>query len=148
MATATETSTETRQDEKRAELASAFLAGQQTDTFKLKVSSSGSKGVVLPSVAVPLLKQVLELIAQGKAVTILARDTELSTQEGADLLNVSRPYFVGLLDSGELPHRKVGTHRRVLLEDVLTYKRQLAEKRREALKELTEQAQELALGYE
>ena len=143
-----ETSTETRQDKERAELASAFLAGQQTGAFKLKVSGSSSKEVALPSVAVPLLRQVLELIAQGKIVAILARDTELSTQEGADLLNVSRPYFASLLDNGELPHHKVGTHRRVLLEGVLTYKRQLAEKRREALKELTEQAQELALGYE
>ncbi len=143
-----ETSTETRQDKERAELASAFLAGQQTGVFKLKVSGSGSKEVALPFVAVPLLRQVLELIAQGKVVAILARDTELSTQEGADLLNVSRPYFVSLLDNGELPHHKVGTHRRVLLEDVLTYKRHLAEKRREALKKLTEQAQELALGYE
>lgn len=148
MATVTKTSSATLQDRELAELASAFMAEQQTDTFNLNDSSSGSKGAVLPPAALPLLKQVLELMAEGKAVTILTQDTELSTQEGADLLNISRPYFVGLLESGELPHRKVGTHRRVLLENVLTYKRQLAEKRREALKELTDQAQELALGYE
>ena len=132
-------------DRKLAETASTYLAEQQHVSLKLE---NDSEGTALPSAAVPLLKLTLDLMAQGKAVTVLSEDTELSTQEGADLLNVSRPYFVGLLEKGQLPHRKVGTHRRVLLVDVLAYKRLIDAKREKVLEELAEQAQELNLGYE
>lgn len=132
-------------DRELAETASTYLAGQDRVSLKLE---DDPKGTALPSAAVPLLKLTLDLLAQGKAVTVLSEDAELSTQEGADLLNVSRPYFVGLLESGQLPFRKVGTHRRVLLVDVLAYKRLTDAKREKVLEELTEQAQELNLGYE
>lgn len=132
-------------DRQLAETASTFLAQQQRVSLKLENSPEGA---ALPAAAVTLLKRALELLAQGKTVTVLSEDTELSTQEGADILNVSRPYFVGLLERGQLPYRKVGTHRRVLLADVLAYKRLTDTKREKVLEELAEQAQELNLGYE
>jgi excisionase family DNA binding protein len=78
---------------------------------------------------------------------VLPVETELSSQQAADVLNVSRPYLVKLLDDGKLPHRTVGTRRRVLLCDVLAYKKTVADARAKVLEELAAQAQELNMGY-
>jgi excisionase family DNA binding protein len=81
-------------------------------------------------------------------VTLLPLYTELTTQEAADLLNVSLPFLVKLIKSGALPYRKVGKHRRIYLRDVLAYKEAIDRARHETLDELVAQAQELNLGYE
>ncbi|NMF65323.1 DNA-binding protein (plasmid) [Brasilonema octagenarum UFV-E1] len=94
-----------------------------------------------------LVTEVLKTISKGHPVTILPLQAELSTQEAADILNVSRPYLVKLLDSGTIPSRKVGVYRRVLASDVLQYKQQNEAARHQALDELTKQAQELDMGY-
>ena len=73
---------------------------------------------------------------------------ELSTQEAADILNVSRPYLVNLLESGKIPFRKVGLRRRILAADVMTYKKHIDQERYQTLAELAAQAQELKMGYE
>lgn len=104
--------------------------------------------IELPSGAVQLLLRLLENMASGRAVTIMARGAELTTQQAADVLNVSRPFLVTqLLETRKIPCRKVGTHRRVRLDDVLRYKERIDKDRRQVLDELTAQAQELGLGY-
>jgi len=101
----------------------------------------------LPAGAVKLLMAILEDMAAGRAVTLLPRNAELTTQEAADFLNVSRPFFVQLLEEQKIPFRFVGTHRRVRFEDVLRYKEDIDAKRRKVLDELTADAQELKMGY-
>lgn len=102
---------------------------------------------VLPARAVRLLCDILGQMAAGNAVAVTHVPTELTTQQAADLLNVSRPFLVRLLEEGKLPFRKVGTHRRILYSDLMAYKRQEDQARRNVLKEMAKQAQELGLGY-
>jgi excisionase family DNA binding protein len=104
--------------------------------------------IVVPNVAISLLLEILTQMALGNAVTLMPYHAELTTQQAADLLNVSRPFLVKLLESGELAHRMVGKHRRVLLQDVMKYKENIDRARNETLNELVAQAQELNMGYE
>lgn len=101
----------------------------------------------VPMIAMRLLMEALRQISMGKGAVVLPLDAEISTQQAADILNVSRPYLVGLLEENEIPFRRVGARRRVRLLDVLNYKRRNDEERMKVLDELTAQAQDLNMGY-
>ncbi|MCS4180169.1 excisionase family DNA binding protein [Salinibacter ruber] len=103
--------------------------------------------VVLPPSVARALVEILTDMAEGRPVSVASSDEELTTGEAAELLNVSRPHLVKLLEEGEIPFHKVGTHRRVYREDVLEYKACQRKEAEEAMQNLTDQAQELGLGY-
>jgi excisionase family DNA binding protein len=125
----------------------AHKLGRRTSVRIQVLDDQEPETVVVPTSVLRLMLHVLTEMAQGNAVTLIPVHAELTTQQAADLLNVSRPFLIGLLESGQIPHRKVGTHRRVLFRDVLSYKQQIDADRLKALQELAAQAQELKMGY-
>lgn len=115
-------------------------------TFQIREGKE-KESVIIPAAVARLFKDILAQMSEGNTVTIMPLQVELTTQQAADLLNVSRPYLIGLLDSRKIPCRKVGTHRRIYAKDVLDYKRAIDADRNRALNELAKQAQELNMGY-
>ncbi|MBV7532613.1 helix-turn-helix domain-containing protein [Chitinophaga sp. sic0106] len=125
-----------------------------------QISSSGSDivsmsftgygdGIEIPKSAVMLFFAILERMGSNGSFAVLfsGNDEEISTQQAAEILGVSRPFLVNLLEKGEIPFHKVGSHRRVKMEDLIKYEKKLKKARRESLDFLADQAQKLKMGY-
>lgn len=123
------------------------IAQRKSEGVSIQIQQS-SFSVTIPAKALHLLAVILSSMAQGKAVSLIPSSSEVSTQQAADLLGVSRPHVVKLLEKGVIPHKKVGSHRRILLEDLLAYEAQQKELRKERLQFLAGQAQDLNMGYD
>ena len=129
-----------------AEEASRILASLvQGDA--LRVHLDDGRVLTLPRAAARLLAHLLTEMADGNAVSLIPVHAEMTTQEAADFLNVSRPFLVGLLEANAIPYRKVGTHRRIRFKDVKGYRDRIDAERERTLDELAAQAQELGMGY-
>jgi excisionase family DNA binding protein len=126
---------------------SAILHDLTGKRRKCRLEGPGGQVIELPEHAFHALARVAEVLAAGDAVVVLPISKELTTQQAADLLNVSRQYLVRLLDEKKIPHSKTGKHRRVRLADVLAYKTERDKKRTGQLKELTAMTEELG-GYD
>jgi excisionase family DNA binding protein len=138
--------TPTQDDVRLARASSRRLAPFLNRSLKVKLAETDEQ-VELPAAAVRLLVDLLSAMAEGNAVTLIPIHAELTTQQAADLLGVSRPFLIKQLEDDVIPFRRVGTHRRVLFSDLMKYKHEIDEKRMQTLDELTEQAQELDMGY-
>ncbi|MGK7871938.1 MAG: helix-turn-helix domain-containing protein [Xenococcaceae cyanobacterium] len=125
------------------------MVARNSPTTKLPLWSQYPCGIFdgeeiyLPESIYQILRQVTPLLAQGKGVTLVPQDHYLTTQEAANLLNISRPYLYTLLDKEEIPYTLIGTHRRIKVEDLLDYKTRRDSDRRKALNGLIEASQEL-----
>jgi excisionase family DNA binding protein len=120
----------------------------RNEPLTLRVAGGTAAGPIeLPAVAVHLLMEILENMAAGRGVTIMPQEAELTTVQAADILNVSRPFLIKLLEGREIPYRTVGKHRRVRTEDVMAYKARFDREREKALDDLVADAQEQKMGY-
>lgn len=118
------------------------LHGSATATITV-----GKRPLSLPSPALGLVTELVEHLAAGRSVTVLSGEEEISPREAAELLGVSRPFAARLFDGGQIPSRRVGTHRRAIVKDVLAYRERQHAARRAALDELAAEGQRLNLGY-
>lgn len=135
----------TESDSRIAAEASRKLSENATD--RLRVRLDDGTELELPQSAARLLIHLLTEMAQGNAVTIIPLHAELTTQEAADFLGVSRPFLIRLLEDNQIPFHKAGTHRRVRFLDLEAFKKTFKTKQKRALDELVKQAQDLDLGY-
>ncbi|HVM79004.1 MAG TPA: helix-turn-helix domain-containing protein [Stellaceae bacterium] len=133
-------------DRKLATESSRILSRRHAEA-ELRIRLDNGDVLTLPRAAARLLSHLLTEMSHGNAVTLIPVHAELTTQEAADYLNVSRPFLVSLLERKSIPFRKVGTHRRIRFHDLQEYKRRIDRERGAALDELTEQAQKLKMGY-
>ena len=141
----------TNQDVEAAKLSSRTLS-KYADADRVQLSIKGSNNqsdeLVLPGPALQLLLDILSEMSRGNAISIMPIHAELSTQDAANILNVSRPFLVKLLDDGVIPHHKVGAHRRVFAKDIVEYKQKIDSDRQQTLDKLTALSQDLNMGYE
>jgi len=124
-----------------------FLEESKDLSIQIKKDSKHTEEITLPASACRLLVNILFEMGKGKAVTLIPIEAELTTQQAADYLNVSRPFLIQLLEKERIPFRKVGSHRRILFKDLQDYKERDTTERLRVMAKLTEQAQQLNMGY-
>lgn len=142
----------TPQDAEKARSAlrvlSPLLRKRAAKAVRVRADGHGPEQTILvPKDAFELFLEILGHMANGNAVTIVPIHADLTTQQAAELLNVSRPYLIALIEEGRIPFRLVGTHRRLKFGDVLEYKRKDDARRKAVADELTAEAQKHGLGY-
>lgn len=135
----------TKADAALAAEASRTLARHRKDALRIKLEDG--EELALPTGVAELLNHVLTEMSQGNAVTLIPVHAELTTRQAADYLNVSRPHVVKLIERGDIPHHKVGTHRRIRFRDLEAFKASHEARRRDALARLAAEAQDLGIGY-
>jgi len=150
MTATTELIPPTQQDARLAATAVSRLSDylDRPDDIKLQIGKEGKQEyIAMPQMVVLLLSQILKETASGHAVSVVPVDSEMTTSEAADYLNVSRPYVIGLLEQGKIPYHKVGSHRRIRLEDVAGYKKRQMATSYAAMEKLQAQAEDLNMEY-
>lgn len=123
------------------------LAGRPLRLATQNGGATPTEMIEIPAGAVPIIQHVLSCMAQGLAVALMPVHAQLTTQQAANLLGVSRPYIIKLLNDRVLPHTKVNRHRRIVLKDLLDYKRKIHADRQKVLEELAAEGQGLGIGY-
>ncbi len=129
------------------ELASLLSTKFETQRIDIFDKEDKPHTLVLPTSALRLLVDILGELAIGNAVKVVPVHAELTSQEAADLLNVSRPHLVKMLEEGAIPFTKTGRHRRIRFSDLMAFKQRRDEESQEAMEALAQQAQELGVGY-
>jgi excisionase family DNA binding protein len=122
-----------------------LTAHQDEDPLEIHVEGDETEVLVLPRAGAAMLAQAFSVLADGGGVALVPSQAQLTTQQAADMLNVSRPYLIGLLESGAIPFTKVGRHRRVAFAALMEYKRLMERQMRSAADELSELGQEIGL---
>jgi excisionase family DNA binding protein len=117
----------------------------QREGKAMLIGMGGEPAMELPEAVYSLLLQILDVMQQGKAISILPITQDLTTQQAAEMIGVSRPFFVKLLESGRLPFHLAGTHRRVYLKDLLDYKQQRDQGRHAAIERMADQAEKAGI---
>jgi excisionase family DNA binding protein len=135
----------TQEETELATRASQVLAAKAEAELKIKLDDGTE--LTLPKAATRLLHYLLTQMSLGNAVTLIPIHAELTTQEAADYLNVSRPYLIKLLNARRIPYHMAGTHRRIRFTDLEMYRKNAEKEREAAMQELAKQAQELGMGY-
>lgn len=136
----------TETDSRLAAEASRTLS-QRKPANELRVRLEDDRELTIPQAAAQLLVHILTEMGEGNAVKIIPIHAELTTQEAADFLNVSRPFLIKLLETGKIPFHKTGSHRRIRFLDLTNYKKAFEAERDQMLDELVRSAQEMGLGY-
>lgn len=138
----------TEEEAERAKSLRRILAREFAPADSVTIQrEDGDESIEIPRQVFDVLMRVLAVMSEGKAFSLIPMDKELTTQQAADILNVSRPYLNKILDLGDIAHRKVGRNRRVKFSDLMEYKQSQMQTSKSALQELADQAQTLDMGY-
>lgn len=138
---------EDRDAARDASRALSRLSGRGSVHVEAKTDQEHRQSFVLPAAAVSLLTHILVELADGRHVSVMRSDAELTTQQAANMLNVSRPYLIRLLMEEKLPFHMANTHRRVALQDLLAYRQMRDARSLTTRQALADEAQELDMGY-